>query len=143
MASDQDASNAISQLNGFNLDGRNIKVTEDRNAGGRPQGGRSFAPREDRRFNNNGPRRDFQNGSQFRQQAAQNDTRRRKKVDPFEEDETLFVDYKDARYLKRFMSERGKILPRRLTGLTSHNQRAVSRAIKRAQHIALLPYSGS
>lgn len=50
------------------------------------------------------------------------------------------VDYKDVRKLQRFLTERGKILPRRATGLTAKQQRQVSRAIKRARHIALLPY---
>jgi small subunit ribosomal protein S18 len=50
------------------------------------------------------------------------------------------VDYKDVRKLQRFLTERGKILPRRATGLTAKQQRQVSRAIKRARQIALLPY---
>ena len=50
------------------------------------------------------------------------------------------LDYKDARRLQRFLTERGKILPRRATGLTAKQQRQVARAIKRARQIALLPY---
>jgi small subunit ribosomal protein S18 len=50
------------------------------------------------------------------------------------------VDYKDVRKLQRFLTERGKILPRRATGLTAKQQRQVSRAIKCARQIALLPY---
>ena len=50
------------------------------------------------------------------------------------------VDYKDVRKLQRFLTERGKILPRRATGLSAKQQRQVARAIKRARHIALLPY---
>jgi len=50
------------------------------------------------------------------------------------------VDYKDVRRLQRFLTERGKILPRRATGLTAKQQRQVSRAIKRARQVALLPY---
>ena len=50
------------------------------------------------------------------------------------------VDYKDVRRLQRFLTERGKILPRRATGLTAKQQRQVARAIKRARQIALLPY---
>lgn len=49
-------------------------------------------------------------------------------------------DYKDAARLKRFLTERGKILPRRMTGLSSLQQREVGLAIKRARHLALLPY---
>ena len=50
------------------------------------------------------------------------------------------IDYKDVRKLQRFLTEGGKILPRRATGLTAKQQRQVARAIKRARHIALLPY---
>ena len=50
------------------------------------------------------------------------------------------VDYKDVRKLQRFLTERGKILPRRATGLTAKQQRQVARAIKAARQIALLPY---
>jgi small subunit ribosomal protein S18 len=50
------------------------------------------------------------------------------------------LDYKDTRRLQRFLTERGKILPRRATGLTAKQQRQVARAIKRARQIALLPY---
>ena len=49
-------------------------------------------------------------------------------------------DYKDVRQLQRFLTERGKILPRRATGLSAKQQRQVTRSIKRARHIALLPY---
>ncbi len=77
----------------------------------------------------------------FKAQPAEFGFKRRKKLDPFLEDLTLKVDYKDPKTLTRFMSERGRILPRRMTGLTSHNQRQVTRAIKRSQFIGLLPYS--
>ena len=50
------------------------------------------------------------------------------------------IDYKDVDLLKKFITERGKILPRRLTGLTAKQQRQVAGAIKRARQIALLPY---
>ncbi len=50
------------------------------------------------------------------------------------------IDYKDTRRLQRFLTERGKILPRRATGLNAKQQRQVSRAIKRARQVALLPY---
>lgn len=63
---------------------------------------------------------------------------RRRKSSPLAAGEK--VDYKDVRRLQRFLTERGKILPRRATGLTAKQQRQVSRAIKRARQIALLPY---
>lgn len=53
----------------------------------------------------------------------------------------LNVDYKDTKTLKRFLSEDGKILPRRRTGLSAKNQRRITTAIKRARHLALLPYT--
>lgn len=62
----------------------------------------------------------------------------RRKSSPLKPGEV--VDYKDVRKLQRFLTERGKILPRRATGLTAKQQRQVSAAIKRARHIALLPY---
>ena len=62
----------------------------------------------------------------------------RKKSSPLNVGE--IVDYKDVRKLQRFLTERGKILPRRATGLTAKQQRQVARAIKRARQIALLPY---
>jgi small subunit ribosomal protein S18 len=65
--------------------------------------------------------------------------RRRKKVCAFCGKDNA-IDYKDAAKLKRFVSERGKILPRRITGTCAKHQRALTVAIKRARHIALLPY---
>ena len=62
----------------------------------------------------------------------------RKKSSPFQPGEV--IDYKDVRKLQRFLTERGKILPRRATGLTAKQQRMVARAIKRARQVALLPY---
>jgi len=50
------------------------------------------------------------------------------------------IDYKDVVRLKKFISERGKILPRRVTGTCAKHQRALTVAIKRARHLALLPY---
>lgn len=67
--------------------------------------------------------------------------RKKKKLDPFLEDENLTIDYKDVRMLSKFISERGRILPRKLTGLSSYNQRKVSKAIKRAQNLGLMSYS--
>ena len=56
-------------------------------------------------------------------------------------DKVAHVDYKDAGKLKKYMSERGKILPRRMTGTCAAHQRQLTEAIKRARHIALLPYT--
>ena len=51
-----------------------------------------------------------------------------------------YVDYKDAEFLKKFLNEQGKILPRRITGTSLKFQKKVSQAVKRARHLALLPY---
>ncbi|MCX7680881.1 MAG: 30S ribosomal protein S18 [Anaerolineae bacterium] len=53
---------------------------------------------------------------------------------------TAHIDYKDAETLKRFLSDRGKILPRRRTGTCARHQRQLATAIKRARHLALLPF---
>ncbi len=67
--------------------------------------------------------------------------RRRRKVCVFCGDKNGEIDYKDANKLKRYVSERGKILPRRITGNCAKHQRALTVAIKRARHIALMPYT--
>lgn len=67
--------------------------------------------------------------------------RRRKKVCAFCSDNSNVIDYKDVNKLKRYVSERGKILPRRITGTCAKHQRALTVAVKRARHIALLPYT--
>ena len=64
--------------------------------------------------------------------------RRRKKVCVFCSDTNNVIDYKDVNKLKRYVSERGKILPRRITGTCAKHQRALTVAVKRARHIALL-----
>ena len=65
----------------------------------------------------------------------------RKKVCGFCVDKVENIDYKDIAHLRRYMSERGKILPRRVTGTCAKHQRDLTVAIKRARHLALLPYS--
>jgi small subunit ribosomal protein S18 len=67
----------------------------------------------------------------------------RRKVCRFCADTTIAIDYKDVRTLKYFISERGKIIPRRITGTCSKHQRSLTTAIKRARTIALLPYIGT
>ncbi|MCA0170733.1 MULTISPECIES: 30S ribosomal protein S18 [Bacillaceae] len=65
---------------------------------------------------------------------------RRKKVCFFTVNKITYIDYKDVDLLKRFVSERGKILPRRVTGTSAKYQRQLTRAVKRARQMALLPY---
>ena len=69
-----------------------------------------------------------------------NNMRRRKKVCYFTKNNVEFIGYKDVELLKKFISERGKILPRRVTGTSAKYQRMLTTAIKRARHMALLPY---
>ncbi len=64
----------------------------------------------------------------------------KRKVCAFCSDKIEFIDYKDAGKLRQYISERGKIDPRRKTGTCARHQRALAIAIKRARHIALLPY---
>ncbi len=67
--------------------------------------------------------------------------RPKKKVCNFCVDKADYIDYKDIGKLRRFVSERGKILPRRVSGNCAKHQRQLTIAIKRARNIALLPYS--
>ena len=64
----------------------------------------------------------------------------RKKVCAFCQNKTDVIDYKDVAKLRRYVSERAKILPRRITGTCAKHQRQLTIAIKRARHLALLPY---
>ncbi|HIR41071.1 MAG TPA: 30S ribosomal protein S18 [Candidatus Egerieicola pullicola] len=66
--------------------------------------------------------------------------RSRRKVCAFCVDKVETVDYKDVAKLRRYLSERGKIVPRRVTGTCARHQRQLTVAIKRARHLALLPY---
>ena len=65
---------------------------------------------------------------------------RRRKVCPFSGDNAPQIDYKDVRLLQRYIYERGKIVPSRITAVSAKKQRELSRAIKRARTMALLPY---
>ncbi len=126
MEADDDAKKAIETLNNRMVNGRPMKVVEDR---GKTSGGGIAADGENRRPE---PLPPIQRMQLFK---------RRKKLDPFMQDPTKTVDYRDVATLSRFISERGKILSRRLTGLSAYNQRKVTKAIKRAQHAGLMPFS--
>jgi len=65
---------------------------------------------------------------------------RRKKTCPFSGANAPKIDYKDVKLLQRFISERGKIVPSRITAVSSGKQRLLAKAIKRARYMALLPY---
>jgi small subunit ribosomal protein S18 len=66
-----------------------------------------------------------------------------KKVTPLLAPHVTYIDYKDVPLLRKFISDRGKIRSRRVTGLTMQQQRAVAQAIKNAREMALLPYTSS
>ena len=67
--------------------------------------------------------------------------RRRRKVCVFCSEKAKPVDYKDVATIRKYISERGKILPRRITGNCAEHQRDITLAVKRARHLALLPYT--
>ncbi len=73
-------------------------------------------------------------------QMKRRPVRRKKKVCVFCVDKNAKIDYKDVNRLKRYVSERGKILPRRITGNCAKHQRKLTTAIKRSRHVALMPY---
>lgn len=75
-----------------------------------------------------------------RERPQRGGSRKRRKVCTFCVDKVTEIDYKDVPKLRRFISERAKILPRRMTGTCAKHQRQLTVAIKRARHIALLPY---
>jgi small subunit ribosomal protein S18 len=66
----------------------------------------------------------------------------KRRPDPFAGKDVIYIDYKESKFLERFTNDQGKILPRRLTGLSAKNQRRVVEAIKRARYMAFLPFVG-
>jgi len=67
----------------------------------------------------------------------------RRRVCRFCTDQEVVIDYKNPKTLRNFVTERGKIIPKRIYGTCASHQRQVTEAIKRARHLALLPYTGS
>ncbi|MFA6402034.1 MAG: 30S ribosomal protein S18 [Salinivirgaceae bacterium] len=81
-----------------------------------------------------------QNQSEIRYLTPPSVEIKKKKYCRFKKNKIKYIDYKDGEFLKKFLNEQGKVLPRRITGTSLKYQRKVSVAIKRARHIALLPY---
>jgi small subunit ribosomal protein S18 len=81
-----------------------------------------------------------QNQSEIRYLTPPTVEIKKKKYCRFRKSRIKYIDYKDPEFLKKFLNEQGKILPRRLTGTSLKYQRKISRAIKRARNLALLPY---
>ena len=91
---------------------------------------------------NRGPRGRDQEGAEEEGEERGRGFVRRVRVCPFCVDKSKAVDYKNIEMLRSLISDRGKIRPRRQTGMCSRHQRKVAQAIKRARHMALLPFSG-
>ena len=81
-----------------------------------------------------------QNESEIRYLTPPTVDVKKKKSCRFRKARIKFIDYKDPEFLKKFLNEQGKILPRRITGTSVKFQRKVATAVKRARHLALLPY---
>ncbi len=79
---------------------------------------------------------------QRKERPAQRQRQTRVRRNPLLELKIDYIDYKNIRLLSRFINEQGKILPRRITGLTAGQQRMLTTAIKRARHLAYVPYVG-
>lgn len=65
---------------------------------------------------------------------------KRKRTCYFEENGIIYIDFKDEKLIRRFLTEQGKIIPRHISGTNAKYQRQLARAVKRARHLALLPY---
>jgi len=74
------------------------------------------------------------------QLQSQKQQPRKKKADPLKARGIKYIDFREVKLLSRFLNEQGKILPARITGVSSKMQRQVTKAIKRARHLALMPY---
>jgi small subunit ribosomal protein S18 len=101
--------------------------------GGNRDGGREGGRGGDREGGRGGERGGREDG-------ARRPFFRRKKTCPFSGDNAPKIDYKDVKLLQRFISERGKIVPARITAVSNKKQRILANAIKRARFMALLPY---
>lgn len=81
-----------------------------------------------------------QNESEIRYLTPPSVEVKKKKYCRFLKSKIKYIDYKDPEFLKKFLNEQGKILPRRITGTSMKYQRKVATAVKRARHLAILPY---
>jgi len=81
-----------------------------------------------------------QNESEIRYLTPPTVDVKKKKYCRFKKNRIRYIDYKDPEFLKKFLNDQAKILPRRITGTSLKFQRKVAKAVKRARHIALLPY---
>ena len=105
--------------------------------GGTRDGGREGGRGGDRDGGRGGDREGGRGG---REDGTRRPFFRRKKTCPFSGDNAPKIDYKDVKLLQRFVSERGKIVPSRITAVSTRKQRELAQAIKRSRFLALLPY---
>ena len=99
-----------------------------------------FGNREGREGGRDRERGGDREGRGGREDGARRPFFRRKKTCPFSGDNAPKIDYKDVKLLQRYISERGKIVPSRITAVCAKKQRELAKAIKRARFMALLPY---
>lgn len=86
--------------------------------------------------------RDGRGGQQYGRGGQQQNRRDplKKKADPLKVRDITYVDYRDIRIMERFLNDRGKLLPNRITGVTAKAQRMLESSVKHARHLALLPF---
>lgn len=108
--------------------------------GGNREGGGGYGGRGGDREGGRGGDREGGRGGDRGGDGARRPFFRRKKTCPFSGDNAPKIDYKDVKLLQRFISERGKIVPARITAVSNKKQRILANAIKRARFMALLPY---
>jgi small subunit ribosomal protein S18 len=90
--------------------------------------------------NATGNQRDARGNNQYGRNQQQKRDPLKKKPDPLKVREITYLDYRDTRLLERFLNDRGKLLPNRITGVSAAGQRKVEQAVKHARHLALLPF---
>lgn len=127
MKDEESAQKAVDVLNNREINGRPMKVSFDR---GKNQDNLKAGEKTQGQLKEQLP--PIQRMQLFK---------KKKKLDPFIDDPNLTIDYRDVILLSKFVSEKGKILSRKLTGLTAHNQRKVAKAIKRSQNLGLMAFS--
>ncbi len=127
MVDDASAEKAVEVLNNREINSRPMKVSFDRG--------------KNQDASKSGERAPQQKSEQLPPIQRMQLFKKKKKLDPFIEDPKLTIDYRDVVLLSKFVSERGRILSRKLTGLTAHNQRKVAKAIKRSQSLGLIAFN--
>ena len=127
MKDEESAQKAVDVLNNREINGRPMKVSFDR---GKNQDNLKAGEKAQGQVKEQLP--PIQRMQLFK---------KKKKLDPFIDDPNLTIDYRDVILLSKFVSEKGKILSRKRTGLTAHNQRKVAKAIKRSQNLGLMAFN--